>query len=145
MLLCPAHHRSCGFSLPWQTSLRAPPTAHPSSYHRCHAPFPPPLPPAVYLHRLPLLLDPAAADWLAGNPAAYCGVAALVLAAPGALLWSAHSLVDLPAASGRGTAALATAMFASLRSGSHDEAGGQAVAAPAREDAFLGLTYAYVR
>lgn len=78
---------------------------------------------AVYLHHLPDLLgsSPAALNLL-DNHLAYCGLATLVLAAPGAALAAAHSTVT---AFGSGSSVLR-----SLLSSSDAEAGGATLRLP---------------
>lgn len=78
---------------------------------------------AVYLHHLPDLLGSSPATLnLLDNHLAYCGLATLVLAAPGAALAAAHSAVT---AFGSGSSVLR-----SLLSSSDADAGGAALRLP---------------
>lgn len=81
--------------------------------HRCTA---------VYLHRLPKLLllmggDPS----LLNDHLLHCGLAALVLAAPGLALWGAHTAA-IRGSSGRRRSKRAGGAVAALSSGSWSEA-----------------------
>ena len=66
----------------------------------------------------------------------------LTLVAPGLILWGAHTLVDRAPKGRSGTAAVAASLFASLRSGSWDDAGVALAPSSAADSSILHLTYA---
>ncbi|KAI7846028.1 hypothetical protein COHA_000565 [Chlorella ohadii] len=90
---------------------------------------------AVYLHHLPDLLGSSpAALALLDDHWAYCGLAALVLAAPGAALAAAHAAVTALGSGG--------SVLRSLLSSSDAEAGG--LVGAARRTPLLSMCYSYV-